>query len=243
MCFKLRSVLSWHRWFWGSNVKTALLAYLCIYLSFYLPVHIAHTHTNRSSLVLSGLHLGYWQLLEWTWHIVKGFLYFLVVTSVNLSLSLGDTMVYQFKYLVIHKWVQSNLRTILCILFGTVGVCILLRACFFSFKADLKARYQMHRLARWYKCNRLLGNSSLLIQKFYLAAPCRVMGNPSKHGMLFSPKSGFKQSSHTDSGTYKAPSHAIPGFATDAWPFRVGAAQSNLITGMWGPLKLGVSLG
>ena len=32
-----------------------------------------------------------------------------------------------------------------------------LRACFFAFKSDLKARYQMHRLSRWYKCNLLFG--------------------------------------------------------------------------------------
>ena len=28
-----------------------------------------------------------------------------------------------------------------------------LRACFFAFKGDLKARHQMHRLQRWYQCN------------------------------------------------------------------------------------------
>ena len=32
-----------------------------------------------------------------------------------------------------------------------------LRACYVSFKADLKARHQMHNLQRWYKCNLFLG--------------------------------------------------------------------------------------
>ena len=36
-----------------------------------------------------------------------------------------------------------------------------LRACYVSFKADLKARHQMHNLQRWYKCNLFLGFSLL----------------------------------------------------------------------------------
>lgn len=32
-----------------------------------------------------------------------------------------------------------------------------LRACYISFKADLKTRHQMHNLQRWYKCNLFLG--------------------------------------------------------------------------------------
>lgn len=32
------------------------------------------------------------------------------------------------------------------------------RACFFSFKADLKARHQMHKFVRYYQCNQLPGS-------------------------------------------------------------------------------------
>lgn len=99
-----------------------------------------------------------------------------------------------------------------------------LRACLFAFKADLKARHQMHKLKRWYKCNESLiwnhlqfnWNLSNLFQNFKNEASQQC--------------NGFRGS----------PLPALSGFVTDALPFKGIIVPANWITEMLALLQHGI---
>lgn len=50
-------------------------------------------------------------------------------------------------------------------IFPFVSDCNHSRAAFVGFKADLKARHEMHCLKRWYQCNVFLGNPLAIVYK------------------------------------------------------------------------------
>ena len=101
-----------------------------------------------------------------------------------------------------------------------------LRACYVSFKADLKARHQMHNLQRWYKCNLFLG-----LNLFGVSGTISTRKSSKLAGV-------FKIT--WDPGFTLPQSPILPGFAIDAWQCRGIDAQHLWTTGMWVLLRLGV---
>ncbi len=54
-----------------------------------------------------------------------------------------------------------------CHIVRFVSDCNISRAAFVGFKADLKARHEMHCLKRWYQCNVFLGNPLSILVLIY----------------------------------------------------------------------------